>query len=340
MGRMRGLILACLLLTAPVSAQEIAFADEPCRVPALEFEIATPEGWERLQNHRNLVVRSRDQLGFIVSREPFLEDPKRFAAAWEAELRAAGKKVKVTPTKAGRLEAWRAKWTAGAKGERDIEVWRLRVPGSEMLYNFSFSGAAGTEFKPLVDPLFKSFKVTAPKPSLEFQTQRVSLGSRFTVALPKGYAKVKQALSLGEVALYYGGHYATYLYGYKEPHLAGRISIRTLRADRPIGMEDGRVIQTNNVRDVSEAWWESVEMRHLGGVVGKPKMRSARFAGAKGATVMASGLSKEGRPKRVFIYVGRMKLNVLILSIVVDEREALRHKNLFKQICSKLKAER
>ena len=337
---MRGLILAGLLLAAPASAQEIAFAEEPCRVQALEFEIATPEGWERLQNHRNLVVRSRDQTGFIVSREPFLDDPKRFGAAWEADLRAAGRKVKVTPTKVGRLEAWRAKWTAGAKGERDIEVWRVRVPGAEMLYNFSFSGAAGTDFNPLVRPLFKSFKVTAPKPSLEFQKQRISLGPRFTVALPKGYAKVQQAFSLGEVALYYDRHYATYLYGYKEPHLAGRISIRTLTADRPVGMEDGRVIQTNNVRDVSEAWWEVAEMPHLGEVVGRPKMRSARFAGAKGASVTASALTKEGLPKRIFIYVGRMKRNVLILSIVVDEREALRHKNLFKKICSKLKAER
>ncbi|MHC4135658.1 MAG: hypothetical protein ACYTDU_14805 [Planctomycetota bacterium] len=337
---MRGLILACLLLVAPASAGDITFAEEPCRVQALEFEIATPEGWERLQNHRNLVVRSRDQTGFIVSREPFLHDPKRFGPAWEAELRAAGKKVKVTPTKVGRLEAWRANWTAGANGERDIEVWRLRVPGSEMLYNFSFSGAMGTDFTPLVGPLFKSFNVTAPKPSLAFQQQRISLGSRFSIMLPQGYAKVQQVLNLGEVAFYYGGHYVTYLYGYKEPHLAGRISVRTLTADRPIGMADGRVIQTTNARDMSEAWWEVVEMPLVGGVVGKPKMRSARFAGAKGATVMASALSKNGLPKRVFIYVGRMKLNVLIMSIVVDEREALRHKKLFKQICSQLKAER
>jgi len=337
---MRGLILVWLLLAAPASADDITFAEEPCRVPALEFEIGTPEGWERLQNHRNLVVRSPDQTGFIVSREPLLHDPKRFGPAWEAELRAAGKKVKVTPTKVGRLEAWRAEWTAGAKGERDIEVWRVRVPGVEMLYNFSFSGAAGTDFEPLVDPLFKSFKVTAPKPSLAFRPKPTSLGSRFSITLPEGYAKVQQALALGEVALYYGGHYVTYLYGYKAPHLAGRISLRTLTADRPIGMGDGRVVQTNNVRDMSEAWWEVVERPHLGGVVGKPRMRAARFAGAKGATVTATGLSKNGLPKSVFIYVGRVKLNVLIMSIVVDERETRRNKKFFKQICSKLKAER
>ncbi|MHC4817278.1 MAG: hypothetical protein ACYTF8_04435, partial [Planctomycetota bacterium] len=183
---MRGLVLACLLLVAPASAEgDITFAEEPCRVPALEFEIATPEGWERLQDHRNLVVRSRDQTGFIVSREPFLHDAKRFGPAWEEELRAAGKKVRVTPTKVGRLEAWRTQWTAGAKGERNIEVWRVRIPGSEMLYNFSFSGAAGTDFKPLVGPLFKSFKTTAPEPALEFHQQRLSLGPRFSIQLPQ-----------------------------------------------------------------------------------------------------------------------------------------------------------
>ena len=117
---MRGLVLTVLLLVAPASAGDITFAEEPCRVPALEFEIGTPEGWERLQNHRNLVVRSRDQTGFIVSREPFLHDPKRFGPAWEAELRAAGKKVKVTPTKVGRLEACRTQWTAVANGDFDL----------------------------------------------------------------------------------------------------------------------------------------------------------------------------------------------------------------------------
>lgn len=338
---MRGLILACLLLVAPVSAGgDITFAEEPCRVPALEFEIATPEGWERLQDHRNLVVRSRDQTGFIVSREPFLHDPKRFGPAWEAELRAAGKKVKVKPTKVGRLEAWRANWTAGAKGERDIEVWRLRIPGSEMLYNFSFSGAKGTEFKPLVGPLFKSFKATAPEPELGFREQRLSLGSRFSIQLPQGYAKVKDLLVQVQLPRVYGAHYVTYLPGYKEPHLAGRISVRTLDARRPIDMGDGRIIQIRNVRDLSEAWWEVGEMPQLAEVLGRPKKRSTNLAGAKGATVTAAGLTKKGLPKRVFIYVGRMKQNVLILSIVVDEREVLRHKNLFRRICSKLKAER
>jgi hypothetical protein len=341
MGRMRGLVLAVLLLFAPASAADVTFAKEPCRVDALEFEIATPEGWERLQDHRNLVVRAPDQTGFIVSREPFLHDAKQFASAWESQLHAAGRKVKVTPTKVGRLEAWRANWTAGANDERNIEVWRLRVPGAEMLYNFAFSGARGTEFKELVDPLFKSFKVHATKPVLGFQQQRVSLGPRFSIQLPQGYAKVQQVLGLGEIALYYGkNHWVTYLHGYKEPHLAGRISVRTLTADRPIGMGRGRVIQTTNARDLSEAWWEEVERPQLAEVVGRPKKRGARFAGAKGASVEASALTKEGLPKRVFVYVGRMKLNVVILSIVVDQREALRHKNLFKQICSKLKAER
>jgi hypothetical protein len=270
----------------------------------------------------------------------FLHDPKRFGPAWEAELRAAGKKVKVTPTKVGRLEAWRANWTAGAKGERDIEVWRVRVPGSEMLYNFSFSGAKGTEFQPLVDPVFKSFKAHAPKPTLGFRQQRLSLGRRFSIQLPHGYAKVQELLVLAQLPRVYGAHYLTYLPGYKEPHLAGRISVRTLDARRPIDMGDGRVVQIRNVRDLSEAWWEVGEMPHLAELTGRPKKRSARLAGAKGATVTATGLTKKGLPKSVFLYVGRLKQDVLILTIVVDEREVLRHKNFFKQICSKLKADR
>jgi hypothetical protein len=75
-------------------------------------------------------------------------------------------------------------------------------------------------------------------------------------------------------------------------------------------------------------------------VIGRPKMPSARYARAKGAGVEAKGLSKKGLPKRVFASVGRVKQDVLVLSIVVDEREARRHENLFKQICSKSRAER
>ena len=46
--------------------------------------------------------------------------------------------------------------------------------------------------------------------------------------MPQGYAKVEDVLVLAQLPRYYSGHFATYLHGYKEPHLAGRISVRTL----------------------------------------------------------------------------------------------------------------
>jgi hypothetical protein len=49
----------------------------------------------------------------------------------------------VEAKKAGRSQAWRATWPSDASGGRVVEVWRVHVPESEMLYNVSFSAARG-----------------------------------------------------------------------------------------------------------------------------------------------------------------------------------------------------
>ncbi|MHC4548817.1 MAG: hypothetical protein ACYTEZ_08555 [Planctomycetota bacterium] len=338
---MRGrLVLPLLLLCGAAAAQELTFGKEPYQVRALEFQVAVPEGWQAEQDHRNVVVRDRNRTGFIVSREPFLHDPKTFAEAWGAELGSAGRKTEVTQAKVGRLQAWRARWTSDAAGGRNIEIWRIYVPRYEMLYNFSFTAASGTDLAPLVTPVCKSFKVTAPAPTLAFADRSISVGTRFTLTLPRGYEQVQRGPGIGEVALYYGGLHFKHLKGYKEPHRAGRIAYRTFTADRPIGMPGGRVIQATNVKDMAQGWWDSVEAKLLDRVVGKPKRRAVRVSGLKGAGVTAEGLSKQGLPQRVYVYVGRIKRHVLILTLAVDEREVRQHKDLFKQICSRIKVAR
>jgi hypothetical protein len=56
----------------------------------------------------------------------------------------------------------------------------------------------------------------------------------------------------------------------------------------------------------------------------------------KGYALTCEALSSKGLPKHVYIYGGKLKQSVIVLTIIVDAREARLHKNIGKQICSQL----
>jgi len=337
---MRGIaVVGLLACVSTVRAQEWTFPKDPVPVKALECEVAVPEGWTVRQDHVNLVAHDAERNGFILSREPMLQSPEKFGDAWAAQLSAAEKALRVEATKVGRFQAWRAAWKV-ADADRQVEVWRVHAPDNEMVYNFAFSAKTGLDIAPLVQGVLKSFKCTAPKSDLKLETGTTSLGGGFTLRLPTGFQEASRGFDLGEVAFYYDKVFVRFLPGYKEPHCSMRVCSRTLTADRPIGLPNGKVIQPGNVKDVSETWWDIAEQPALDRVEGKPKGRSERFGGMKGASMWAEGVGKDGTPKEVFVFAGKEKQNVVILSIVVDAREVRLHKDFFKDICSTLESSR
>ncbi|MHC4933214.1 MAG: hypothetical protein ACYTGV_13600, partial [Planctomycetota bacterium] len=242
--------LCLLLLSALARAQDpLVFKEEPYECRPLEFEVAVPEGWEALQDHTGIVVRNKE-MGFMVSREPFLHDPKLFKDAWGQVLGAAGVDARVAPAKAGRYQAYRADWNTKSGPGRIIQVWRLYVPQVEMLYNFSFSAPKDADLEPLVKRVLGSFKCTASKKAeLEFEAEAESLGARVNLRLPKGYAKSPALIVLGGGE---GGDYVKTLKGYEKPHIAGSISVSGYDARITYVQEDGSEIPGTNVKKLVE----------------------------------------------------------------------------------------
>jgi hypothetical protein len=324
---MRG-TAAFLLWAAVAAAQE---APREFQVRPLGFSVAVPAGWTAGQGPTGMAARDAAGNGFVITREPFLHDPETFATAWVTQLRDAKLDASVERTKAHGRDAWRASWTAG---ERQIEVWRVHVPEYEMLYNFSFSGAAGSDMKALVDPTLKSFKCPPPKTDLKFQKNAESVSTRIGIRLPEGYEKqdLGEGLQLGGGIM---GGYVKTLKGYDPPHIAGRIRFHGMPADAAMPTSDRQWIPCNDVEKVLDAVWREDE-KEFGQVEKKPKAKDATFSGIKGSAMEASVVAKSGRPQRWMGFVGRYKQDVVAVVVIVDEREARLHKDYLKQVCSNL----
>ena len=320
--------VALLLLAAAVAAQD---PPREFQVRPLGFAVAVPAGWTAEQGPTGMAACDAAGNGFVVTREPFLHDPETFATAWVAKLRDAKIDTKVERTKASSRDAWRATWTAG---DRQIEVWRVHVPEYEMLYNFSFSGAAGFDLKALVDATLKSFKCPPPKTDLKFQKNAESVSTRIGIRLPEGYEKqdLAEGVRLGGGIM--GGFVKT-LRGYDPPHVAGRIRFHGMPADAAMPTSDRQWIPCSDVEKVLDAVWREDE-KEFGQVAKKPKARDAAFGGVKGSAMEASVVAKSGLPQRWMGFVGRYKQDVVAVVVIVDEREARLHKDYLKQVCSNL----
>ena len=317
MGRIA--LLLAVLSGLPARGQEAPVLQEkPYACRPLEFELKIPEGWQAEQDRTGIVVRDA-RMGFLVSREPFLHDESSFAAAWGRRLGDAGLDTRVVEGKAGSYVVYHAAWASDAENGRSIQAWRVYVPDIEMIYNFSFSAPKGTELRPLVEPVLKSFRCTAPKPKLELTATPEPIGPRVTIRLPKGYTRVPQGIRLG------GGAqigWVKKIDGYEEPHVAGTIGVRGA---------DPRI----NLKSLVDGAWAQAQAE-FGKIVKKPRTRSARYGILKGHGATASAVSKKGIPKRFFAFAGKVKQAVLVITFVVDEREVRLHKDLFKRVCESL----
>ncbi len=310
MGR---LLLLLIALAVPAHAQDDL---KPYKCRPLEFELGIPPDWTAEQDLTGMVASTRD-LGFMVSREPFLGIEKQFAKAWDKQLQAAEISTRVKMTRAGPYTAYRADWAAETAG-RFIEVWRVYVPVNEMLYNFSFSAKNLEDLGPLVKKVLRSFKVTAKPPSMKFQTEEVSLAPRAGFRAPVGYVKAVRGVRLG------GGlsrGFTRRLPGYAKPHIAGVIALNMKRG------------QTKKL--VAAPW--AKDSGTFGKVLKKPRTRGAKFNGIKGHSLVATVLTKGGAPKRYMVFAGKLRQVVVLVTVVVDAREARMYGDYLKLVCSQIR---
>lgn len=325
---MRGTGFAVLLCAAFAAAQE---GPREFQVRPLGFSVAVPVEWTAEQGTTGMVARDPKDNGFLVTREPFLHDEDTFAAAWRAQLSAAKVDALVERTKAGGREAWHAAWTAG---DRRIEVWRVYVPESEMLYNFSFSAAAGFDLKPLADATLKSFKCAPAKAELKFQPNAESVSPRIGIRLPEGYEKEPPAMGPELGGGIMGGFVKT-LKGYDPPHVAGRIRFRGLEAGVTYGLPNGRELLSSDTEKVIDYVWQE-DQPEFAPATRKPKTKDMTCSGFKGSMMDGPVVGKDGLPRRWMAFVGKYKQDVVEIIILVDAREARLHKDLLKQVCSNL----
>lgn len=307
--------MSALLLLAAFAHAEWELQPYKCR--PLEFEISVPQGWNSQQDRTGMVSSTRDA-GFLVTREPFLHDPKQFAEAWSEQLQSAGISTEVKTTKARGYVAYTANWIA-EKAKRQIEVWRLHVPDNEMLYNFSFSAADGIEMKELVDAILRSFKMKAKDiGEVKFAPEDVSLGPRVSMKVPVGYVKQPMGVRLG------GGlslGFLRHLPGYAKPHVAGVISVGGARGQG---------------KKVLEARWSKLAA-DFARVVKKPRVKSARYGDLKGHALSATAVDKQGHLKRIHIFGGKLPGQLLVLTLVMDAREERLRSDYFKRVCEQIK---
>jgi hypothetical protein len=330
-------VLLFLGATGVVAAgQDLTFPRDPYRVRPLEFEVAVPEGWTADQDHTGMVARDRDRNGFQVSREPMLQDPRSFADAWAVQLVAGGKPAKVEAKKAGRYQAWRAAWRSDAAGGRAIEVWRVHVPEIEMLYSISFSAAPPFPLEPLVEAVLKSFRCVAEKAALRFQPTGETVTNRISIRLPEGYAK--EPPRMGGLGGGLSAGYVKTLGGYPQPHEAGRVQLRQVDPRFAYQTPDGgSVAGTDAAGLLRVAWGEAAG--ELGEVVKKPKAKAARYAGLKGDALEAEVLTKEGLPKVWYGFCGKHRQDMVLITILVDQRETRLHKDLFRDMLGQLEVQ-
>jgi hypothetical protein len=334
MGRMRPVLLATLALCVAAAAapeeDRLTFGKKPYVVRPLEFTVRLPDGWQAQQDRTGMVAQvARDPkgMGFLISREPMLHEPKEFEEQWQLTLKGAGIDTNVKKSRAGKHSGWRAKWETDAADGRVIEVHRIHVEDNEMLYNFSFTAPKGEEheddFERLVDGVLRSFEFTGEKPELEFNRTAEPIGTRSSLTLPKGYAKpepkggIRGFPSRGHV-------WVKMLEGYVPPHEAGRIEL-------------GNVMQDLQEDDAAEAVLAADEAKY-GKPQRRPRGRKMRYNDMKGYQLTAEFVTEQGVPKLYFVFVIRPRRSYPVyLKMLVDEREERLYKDLFKEFCKRAK---
>ena len=340
---MRGaLALVCLLGGAVLAEGKSPFPFHKARYTCapLEFKVALPQGW-KVENDLAQLVAQSDDMGFRISREPFLGDPKKFAAAWGALLAEAGLNAEVKKARAGRYQAFRATytWGKGRNQTRPIEIWRVYVPDGEWLYNLSFSVKNGVDPKPLVDGVLGSFMYTGGKPKPELSEKENKYGRFFMFRLPEGYERLERKVG-GRPMPMLGGdelkaRWVKPMPGYRPPREAGRITLYAFNDRRGYDI-GGESIAGSELNTMTDSRWPLVS-EQFASITGKPKGRNGRGGDFKGRLFTAAGATKEGIVRRFFAFGLKAKGWTIVLTLHCDDRELLLHKNLFKAILKTFK---
>jgi len=316
-------LIALLLFAAPLLAQEkegLVFGKDEVECAPIECEVKIPEGWKVVQDHTGISAQG-DGMGFVITREPLLEDEKEFAASWQAVLVKAGKSVEVKKVRAGRYRAFIAEWEAAG---RAIAIYRIHVPDQEYLYNVSFSFPKGADREPLLKGVLKSFKCTAAKAKLELEKRRVAVGSA-TVQLPIGYEETKDRF-------WRGGRYVQARKGYEQREEAGVI----YTASFPVGPRLPTGGATSDPEAVNTYLLSLLTQRGVK-MKGKIKTKSASYGGLKGALTTGEINGTGGESYGLFIWTGKGKRDTASVILLVHERELRLYKKYASTVLKTLK---
>ena len=314
-----------LLMAAALSAQEAAeleFDKKAVDCEPIECEVRIPTGWKVAQDHTGISAQGAG-MGFVITREPLLEDEKEFAAKWQDVMAKARRSVEVKRVRAGRYKAFHAAWEASG---RKIDVYRVHVPDQGMLYNVSFSALPDAPQRDaLIQGVLKSFKCTAKKPKLQLAKQRVVVGPA-TMQLPEGYEEKKDRF-------WRGGRYVSMRKGYDKPEEIGVIYTATF----PVGLRLPTGGMTSDPEAANKYLVTQLSQRGLK-IAGKTKTKSASYAGMKGALTTGEVTGTEGETYGFYLWTGKGKRATATVAMLIHERELRVHRKYFSTVLKTLKA--
>ena len=316
--------VAVLLMACALPAQEeegLVFGKQPVACAPIECETRVPNGWKVAQDHTGLSAQGKgaqgDGMGFVITREPLLEDAKTFGASWAEVLAKAGKPIEVKSVRAGRYRAFFASWPASG---RTIAVYRIHVPDQEYLYNVSFSTPKdAADREALVQGVLKSFKCTSKKGKLALQETSVEIGSAATIRLPEGF-EAKKHPRLRVV------YFVKLRRGYPTRQEAGVIYLFPTDARRR--PED------TNLQLIAQ-------LGRLGLKFGNDfKSKDATYGGFKGEGKAGTVIGTEGETYSTYVWSGKKKRKGASVILVIHEREMRLHKKYFATVLKSLKAQK
>jgi len=285
-----------------------------------------PTAWKVAQDRTGLSARGSN-MGFVITREPYLGDEKTFASQWRKVLADGGILTEVKAARAGRYKAVHATWPAKRTPDYVVEVFRVHVPDLEMLYNISFSAPKSADRAAIVEGVLKSFKVTAKGTKLELQETRVKVGGAGAIRLPIEFVKVAPGRRMD------GENYERPMVGYKMPKLAGRITLLALPAGR-------RLQSGGNTGDPESinAWIVQTHGVGGGAFVGKTRNKSKSAGGLKGSIFTARYEGPTGDFYQVGLWSGKGKRECPVVLMIIHERELKLHRKYFSTILKSFKA--
>ncbi|MEM8882640.1 MAG: hypothetical protein AAGD14_01060 [Planctomycetota bacterium] len=321
--------IALALLASIAAAQELAFEKEPVQHRSIECEVKVPVGWSVAKDRTGLSAQG-GKSGFVVTREPFLGSADDFPATWRSQLAEGGIVTDVKPTRAGRYRAFHATWEAkGAPGQR-IDVYRLHVPGAEMLYNISFSTPVAMERKALFAGVLKSFKSRAVGSGITLQKTKVPVGEAGDIQLPKGFEPAPEERFQRTI----GKRYRKFLTGYETPKLVASMQLASLAHGLRLPGAGAR--NTSNPEQLAAFMLERFGLAN-GNWEKKPKTKKAAVRGVKGISMEGVLRGKEGGRRHVFLWCGSARPACPVVLITAGEREMRLDKNYFKTILKSYK---